>query len=68
MTKRSLGKRRVWSLTKRECEAQTPPHRLQLVVSEGFGNSQLCALCGTTLVKAKRPACRSSRRSPPLVA
>jgi hypothetical protein len=51
----------VWPLTKKQCIAQSPPHRLQLVIAEAHGNSQVCMLCGTTLVKARKV---SRARSP----
>jgi hypothetical protein len=37
-----------WRFTRRECEAQRPPHRLQVA----RGGVQLCLLCGSKIGRA----------------
>lgn len=54
-----IGKRkpsgRGWPLTKKECMAKKPPHRLQAVTQD---HAQYCLLCGTTLVRPSKTAAR----------
>jgi hypothetical protein len=62
LTSRRTGGR-LWPLTKKECQSQTPAHRLQLIVPERGGHSQLCVLCGTMLVRAPVPPRTASWRA-----
>lgn len=68
MTPRKASRRagKLWSLTKQQCEAQNPPHRVQLVVPEQHGTSQRCVLCGTVLVSAPKGPRRT--KTPPRAA